>query len=120
LKRLEGVQVALEHELDVAAGNAHARGEEVHQEGAPLAKGREVGGHVRLAVRLPDVGRAGGGVGVLRVDDAPHAARGAALGDLARLLERVTQADVRHVVPPRRDHLARLLALVRVLPPLQP
>ena len=120
MERLERVHVALEHELDVAAGDAHARGEEVHQEAAPLAKGGEVGGHVRLAVRLPDVGRADGGVGVLRVDDAPHAARGAALGNLARLPERVAQPDVRHVVPARRDHLARLLALVRVLPALQP
>ena len=62
--RLEGVHVALEHQLDVAPRDVDAAREEAHQERAVVAKGREVGRDERLPVRLPDVGRADGASGL--------------------------------------------------------
>ena len=117
--RLERVAVHLEHELDVAAGDARARGEEVHQEGAVVAPGREVGGDERLVVRKADVGRSEERVGILRVHLAAQSARGATLRNRARLLHGGPQPGERHVKVAGRDGLALLLRGEGVLHALQ-
>ena len=58
----------LEHELDVGPADLAAGAEEVHEEGAPVAKGRRVRRHHAAAVAEGDVGRANGHVGVVGVD----------------------------------------------------
>ena len=117
------VDVALEHELDVVAGYAHARGEQVHDEGAPLAEGSEVRRNVRLPVRLADVGCAHGGVGVLGVDAAPRRrARSHAHGVVAKAGARRIHADARQlgqIDPPfQRVAIASTGGIVHPTPPL--
>ena len=120
LERLKGVAVHVEHELDVATGNAQRSREQVHDLPSVVAKGRPVDAHERLLVRKADVRRALVRLRVLGVHLVPAVARAQPRGDLPRLLERLLESHVCDVVVSRWDELARLLSPVRVLKALQP
>ena len=111
--------VHVEHQLDVATRNAQRAREQVHELRAVVAKGRAIDGRERLQVPKADVRRAVARVCVVGIDLVPAVARAEPRGDLARLLERLLEAHVRDVVVARWDHLARLLAPVRVVEALQ-